>query len=311
MKTRVHGARVMLPAALTAALALGMLAAGTTSAGGLQPVGLGSADPFAVLAGTPSIENTGLTVVTGNLGIDPAAAVNGFGGPPNGTVIGEIHADDVVAEQAKGALVTAYDDAAGRPVTDTDATIGGRTLVSGVYNAGGATLDLTGTVILDGQNNPDAVWIFQATSDLVTASSSVVSLINGAQACNVFWQVTSSATLGSGSTFAGTILALTSITLNANVAVSGRALARNGTVTMISDIITRPTCATTPIAATPVPTATPQLPNTALRAGDVAVPPSALFAMIGALSLAIVLGRVIVTIRRPVAGKRQPGGRPD
>ena len=324
MKTRIHGARVLLPAALTAALAVGMLAVGTTSAGGLQPVGLGTADPFAVLAGTPSIENSGPTVVTGNLGIDPAVAVNGFGGPPNGTVVGTIHAGDVVAEQAKGALVTAYDDAAGRPVTDTDATIGGRTLVAGVYNAGGATLDLTGTVTLDGQNDPSSVWIFQATSDLVTASSSVVAFINGAQPCNVFWQVTSSATLGSGSVFAGTILALTSITMANGVTMSGRALARNGTVTMINDVITRPTCATTGIAsptpaptlpggtltptgATPAPTASPQLPNTALRAGDVAAPPPAiLVALIGALSLAIVLGRVIVVRRRPVLATRQP-----
>jgi len=196
MKTRFHGARLLLPAGIAVTLAIGLLSAGRTSAGGLMPVGLGLADPFAVLAGTPSIENTGLTVVTGDLGIDPAATVNGFGGPPNGTVVGVIHADDTVAEAAKAALVTAYDDAAGRPVTDTDATIGGRVLVSGVYNAGGATLDLTGTVTLDGQNDPTSVWIFQATSDLVTASSSVVALINGAQACNVFWQVGSSATFG-------------------------------------------------------------------------------------------------------------------
>ena len=153
MKTRFHSARLLLPAGVAVALAFGMLTAGRTSAGGLMPVGLGLADPFAVLAGTPSIENTGLTVVTGNLGIDPAAAVNGFGGPPNGTVIGETHADDTVAEAAKAALVTAYNDAAGRAVTDTDGPIGGRVLVSGVYNAGGATLDLTGTVTLDGQND--------------------------------------------------------------------------------------------------------------------------------------------------------------
>jgi hypothetical protein len=304
MKTRLPAARVLLPAALAAALAISLLAVGRTSAGGLPTVGLGAAESFAVLAGTPSIENTGLTVVTGNVGISPALAVNGFGGPPNGTVLGEIHAGDTLAGQAKGALVTAYDDAAGRPVTDTDATIGGRTLVSGVYNAGGATLDLTGTVILDGQNNPDAVWIFQATSDLVTASSSVVSLINGAQACNVFWQVTSSATLGSSSVFAGTIMALTSITVNANVAVNGRLLARDGTVTLISDIITRPSCATVtptvaPIPVGAVPTATPQLPNTALDEGGEVVDLSPLFAIFGVVALTLVARRTFVASTRP------------
>ena len=308
MKTRFHSARLLLPAAVAVALAISMLAAGRTSAGGLLPVGLGLADPFAVLAGTPSIENTGLTVVTGNLGIDPAAAVNGFGGPPNGTVVGEIHADDAVAEAAKAALVTAYDDAAGRPVTDTDATIGGRVLVSGVYNAGGATLDLTGTVTLDGQNDPNAVWIFQATSDLVTASSSVVALINGAQACNVFWQVTSSATLGSGSRFVGTILALTSITINANVAIDGRALARNGTVTMISDLINRPTCATAatatpapaPAGPTATPTGTPQLPNTATPEGTEPVSSWPVFAVIGAVAGAVLLRGVVARRRLAV-----------
>ena len=320
MKTRFHSARLLLPAGVAVALALGMFAAGRTSAGGLMPVGLGLADPFAVLAGTPSIENTGLTVVTGNLGIDPAAAVNGFGGPPNGTVIGEIHADDTVAEAAKAALVTAYDDAASRPVTDTDATIGGRVLVSGVYNAGGATLDLTGTVTLDGQGDPTAVWIFQATSDLVTASSSVVALINGAQACNVFWQVTSSATLGSGSTFVGTILALTSITIDSTVAISGRVLARNGTVTMINDLITRPTCATTatataapapvgptatPIGAPDAPeaTGTPQLPNTAFPEGTEPVVTWPAFAIIGALAGAVVMQGVVA--RRRLAAQRR------
>ena len=301
MKTRFHSARLLLPAGVAVALAISMLSAGRTSAGGLMPVGLGLADPFAVLAGTPSIENTGLSVVTGNLGIDPAAAVNGFGGPPNGTVIGETHADDTVAEAAKAALVTAYDDAASRPVTDTDATIGGRVLVSGVYNAGGATLDLTGTVTLDGQNDPTSVWIFQATSDLITASSSVVALINGAQACNVFWQVTSSATLGSSSTFVGTILALTSITIDSNVAINGRALARNGTVTMISDLISRPTCVTastaTPAPAPASPTATPQLPNTAIAEGTEPVSSWPVFAIIGAVAATVLL-RGVVARRR-------------
>ena len=257
MKTQVHGARLLLSAGIAVTLAIGMLAVGrTANAAGPAPVGLGTAAPFAVLAGTPAVTNTGATTITGDLGIHPAAAVTGF---PPGIVNGMIHAADAVALQAKSDLVIAYDDAAGRtPVTVVaGGTLGGRTLVPGVYNAGGATLDLTGTLTLDGQNDPNSVWIFQATSDLITASSSSVRFINGGQPCNVFWQVTSSATLGSGSSFAGTILALTSITMNSGVTVDGRALARNGNVTLINDTITRSTCSTPTPTPSPTPTASP------------------------------------------------------
>jgi type VI secretion system secreted protein VgrG len=160
--------------------------------------------------------------------------------------------------QAKSDLVVAYDDAAGRTPATVVAggTLGGQTLVGGVYNSGGATLGLTGTLTLDGENDPSSVWIFQATSDLITASSSTVAFINGAQPCNVFWQVTSSATLGSGSTFVGTILALTSITMADGVSMNGRALARNGAVTLINDSITVATC------SAPAPTAGVTVPPT-------------------------------------------------
>jgi hypothetical protein len=140
--------------------------------------------------------------------------------------------------------------------------------VGGVYNAGGVTLGLTGTLTLDGQNDPNSVWIFQATSDLVTASSSTVAFINGAQPCNVFWQVTSSATLGSGSTFAGTILALTSITMASGVSMNGRALAQNGDVTLINDAITLSTC------AAPTATASPALGPTVSPTVAATVPPT-------------------------------------
>jgi Ice-binding-like len=238
MKLQVHGARLLLVASTAVTLAIGMLAAGQTAfAAGPAPVGLGTAAPFAVLAGS-AVTNTGPTTITGNLGIHPgtAAAVTGF---PPGTVSGATHAADAVALQAKTDLVTAYTDAAGRTPATTVAggTLGGLTLVPGVYNAGGVVLDLTGTLTLDGQNDPNSVWIFQATSSLVTASSSSVQLINGASACNVFWQVTSSATLGSGSTFVGTIMAMTDITMANGVTVNGRALARNGAVTLINDKI--------------------------------------------------------------------------
>ncbi len=255
MNTRIGPARVLRAAGLVFVLAVSLLATGqaalaagptaaelgaTRQSAGPTTVGLGTAALFAVLAGTPAVTNTGPSIITGDLGIDPWPTVTGF---PSGTVNGAIHRADVIAQQAKNDLVTAYADAAGRPATALHRALGGLTLVGGVYNAGGVTLDLTGSLTLDGQNDPNAVWIFQATSDLVTAASSSVQLVNGANACNVFWQVAGSATLGSDSTFVGTVLALTSIIVNTHATVSGRALARNGEVTLADDTITRSTCA--------------------------------------------------------------------
>ncbi len=254
MNTRIGPTRLVRTARLATMLAACTLLAGQTAlaagptavelgpitrTAGPTAVGLGSAASFAVLAGTPAVTNTGPTIVTGDLGVDPFPTVAGF---PAGTVSGTIHRADAIARQAQDDLATAYADAADQPATTTQGTLGGLTLPAGVYTAGGVTLDLTGGLTLDGQNDPSAVWIFQATSDLVTAPSSSVQLVNGANACNVFWQVAGSATLGSGSTFAGTILALTSITMDAGVTVTGRALARNGEVTMNSDTITLSKC---------------------------------------------------------------------
>lgn len=220
-------------------LAIGAMAGRTVSAAGPAPVDLGTAANFSVLAGT-QVTNTGATTIDRDVGTFPGLSVTGF---PPGIVGGTIYAGGTTADQAQDDLTAAYLVAAGAPVTATYSTLGGLTLVGGVYNAGGATLDLTGTLTLDGQNDPSSVWIFQATSDLVTASSSAVSFINGASPCNVFWQVTSSATLGTGSTFVGTILALTSITINNGVTVYGRALARNGLVSLINDTFRTLECA--------------------------------------------------------------------
>lgn len=307
MKRQIHGATRLLPAGVAVILAIGMLAGvRTANAGGLAPVGLGTAAPFAVLAGTPAVTNTGPTIITGDLGIHPAAAVTGF---PPGIVNGTIFAGNAVALQAKSDLVTAYDDAAGRtPATPvTGGLLGGQTLVAGVYNSGGVTLNLTGTLTLDGQNDPNSVWIFQATSDLITASSSSVQFVNGGSPCNVFWQVASSATLGSGSSFEGTILALTSITMNDGVTVNGRALARNGNVTLINDSITSTMCSAVTPTPSPTPAATPLVPNTAFNGGDPAAAPWPLFVVIGAVTLA--LATIIVTVLRSAAEKGHWGGR--
>ncbi|MGW2668787.1 ice-binding family protein [Streptomyces sp. NPDC001272] len=205
------------------------------------PVPLGTAASFAVLAGS-EITNTGPTVITGDLGVSPGTAISGF---PPGIVNGTVHSGpvDPVGLQAKSDLVVAYDNAAGQA---SDATLppdaGGLTLVPGVYTAP-STLGLTGTLTLDAQGNPNAVWVFQVGSGLTTASSSNVSLINGASPCNVFWQVGSSATLGTETNFVGTIMALTSISLTTGADIDGRALARNGAVTMDTNTINRGTCA--------------------------------------------------------------------
>jgi type VI secretion system secreted protein VgrG len=230
-------------------LAIGAMAGTAANAAIVPTVGLGSAATYSILAGTPSITNTGATTIDRDVGIHPAASITGF---PPGIIAGAVHAGDAVALQAKSDLVIAYDDAAGRTGSVVaGGTLGGQTLVGGVYNAGGVTLDLTGTLTLNGQNNPNSVWIFQASSDLVTASTSSVVFINGGSPCNVFWQVTSSATLGSGSSFVGTILAMTSITLDSAVTVQGRALARNGTVTLINDHFMTSACNAAPVVVVP------------------------------------------------------------
>jgi hypothetical protein len=227
-------------AALLAAASLLALALLATDALAAQPpVGLGTADSFGVLAGQ-TVTNTGPTTINGDLGVMPGTAVPGF---PPGLVNGTIHAADAVALQAQSDLTTAYNDAAGRtPPALVSADLGGLTLTAGVYRAPGA-LGLTGALTLDAQGDPNSVFIFQAASTLITASASRVNLINGAQPCNVYWQVGSSATFGTTSAFVGNVMALTSVSLNNGVTLQGRALARNGSVTLINDTITAAHCA--------------------------------------------------------------------
>jgi hypothetical protein len=220
-----------------------------------QPtVKLGTAASFAVLAGS-TVTNTGPSTIEGSLGLAPGTAVTGF--PPGHVSNGSTYTADAVALQAKADLTTGYLDAAGRtPFVVTGTDLGGLTLAPGVYR-GSSSLGLTGTVTLNGHGDASAVFIFQAGSTLITASSSTVLLENGAQACNVFWQVGSSATLGSYSNFTGTIMALTSATLNTGVTVHGRVLARNGAVTLQNDTIAPSTCSSGTVTTTQPPTKKP------------------------------------------------------
>jgi len=204
-----------------------------------SPVNLGTAGNFAVLAGS-GITDTGPTTITGDVGTFPTTTETGFG---NVTLIGTNHIGDAVTQAAKTDLTAAYNDAAGRlPAIAVSGDLGGMILVPGVYKSA-SSLGLTGTLTLDAQGDPNAVFIFQMGSTLTTASGSNVSLINGTQSCNIFWQVGSSATLGTGSTFRGTILAFTSITDTTGVTVDGRLHAMNGAVTLDTDTITRAICA--------------------------------------------------------------------
>ena len=218
-------------------LVVGMAAVIVTPSGARAaelPVSLGVASDFAVLAGT-TVTNTGASFITGDLGVSPGTAVTGF---PPGTLIGAQHSADAAALQAQSDLTAAYDDAAGRtPATSVSGDLVGQTLTPGVYRSTSA-LGLTGTLTLDAQGDPSAVFVLQIASTLITGSASHVDLTGGAQASNVFWQVGSSATLGTASTFAGTILALTSITVTTDATIDGRALARNGAVTLDTNTIT-------------------------------------------------------------------------
>ncbi len=207
------------------------------------PIALGTACNFGILGATPSVTSVGPTNVTGDIGIWPAASIVGF---PPGTLTGVKHTGDAVAMTAQGDLTTAYNNAAaaaGGTVLPPDA--GGLTLPAGVYRttSGQPSLGITGNLTLDGGGNPNAVWIFQIVSTVTTAAgNSQIILINSANSHNVFWQVGSSATLGTNTTFAGTIMAQASITLTTGATLNGRALARTGAVTLDSNPVNVPPC---------------------------------------------------------------------
>jgi hypothetical protein len=216
---------------------LGILGPSKVISAAEAPVDLGTAANFSVLAGS-TVTNTGSSTLAQDLGVDPGSAATGF---PPGTVGGETHLGDAVSLQAQKDLTTAYNDAAGRtPFTSLAAELGGTTLIPGVYRIGAA--QVTGQLKLNAENDPQSVFIFQVDSTLTTASNSSVVFINGASPCNVYWQIGSSATLGTGTDFIGNIMAQASITMNTGANLEGRALARTAAVTLDTNSITEPIC---------------------------------------------------------------------
>jgi hypothetical protein len=223
-------------------------------------ISLGTAQNFGVLGGS-TVTNTGATNVHGNVGVSPGTAVTGF--PPGVVTGGSIHTNDAVAIQAQNDLTTAYNNIAATPCTVdlTGQNLGGLTLTPGVY-CFSTSAQLTGTLTLNALGNPNALFLFKIGSTLTTATGSSVTFINnGGSSCNkAYWQVGSSATIGTGSSFAGDILALSSITITTGASSSGRLLARNGAVTLDTNNVN--TCG---VISCPIITVNPAtLPNGAV-----------------------------------------------
>lgn len=237
-------------ALFTTTVLLALTVAPMTALAAQPTVNLGTTDSFAILAGT-TITNTGATTVNGSAGGDIGLAPGSdFPGQADVTLSGAVHISDAVATAAKTDLVAAYDDAAGRtPVTRIATELGNQTLKSGVYDSASGAFQITGTLTLDAEGDPNAVFIFLTDSTLITASSSTVRGINGARYCRVFWKVGSSATLGTNSNFMGHIFALTSISAKTGAVIQGQLLARNGAVTLDHNTITNGICAN----ASPIP----------------------------------------------------------
>jgi len=206
-------------------------------AGSPAPVPLATAGGFVVLGGS-TVTNTGLTVVTGDLGVSPGPSVTGF---PPGIVTGATHAGNATAATAQTDLTVAYNDAAGRTTgaVTVAGDLTGLTLAPGLYKST-SSLAISGAVTLTGLGDPNATFIIQVASTLTTGPGSQVILSGGAQSSNIIWQVGSSATLGTNSVFKGTIMADQSITLNTGARLDGRALARIGAVTLDTNAIANP-----------------------------------------------------------------------
>lgn len=261
-------------------MATASLAVLTVIATGLHPrvanasyyqsgVPLGSTSTFAILAAS-TVSSTGLSIVNGNLGISAGTAVTGF---PPGTLNGTFHLGDPIAAQAQLALTVAYNDAAGRTAgaVGVAGNLGGQTLTPGLYSSTSSLEISSGDLTLDAQGDPNGVFIFQTASTLVTTTNRRVILAGGAQAVNVYWQVGSSATLGTGSVFKGNILAQASISVTSGANVEGRLLVRAGGVSLDANVVTVPFNNTTGVTPEGVVPNGARLTSNPLRSGSATI----------------------------------------
>ena len=224
-------------AAATTATGTGTtVAVAATTAPAASGIALGQADFFAVLGNT-SVESSGVAVIAGQVGASngPIRGLSSIDNPAGMIIVSPQSA--LVAQQSVDDAVAEIDGGTSAPV----GALSRKTIGPGAHAA--AAFDISGTLTLDGGGDPNAVFVFVATNDLTVAGSSQVVLTGGAQACNVFWRIGSSATLGTGSIFVGTVIADVSITAAANSDVDGRLIARNGSVTLDTASIAVPTCA--------------------------------------------------------------------
>jgi hypothetical protein len=269
---RFLSARKLTSAAASGLLALGLCAlsvspavAATTIDG---PIDLGAASTFGVL-GASAVTNTGPTVVNGDVGVSPGTSITGFEGPPAGLVNGTVHATDAVASQAQLDLTEAINDAASlTPTTSGLSNLSGLSLTPGVYAGGELSLNSGGLLTLAG--TADSIWVFQAASTLTVGSAAQIQMTGGATSCNVFWQIGSSATIGTGAQFVGTVMAGISITANTGATIEGRLLADTGAVTLDTNLITVPSGCEP--GTEPVETESPEFTSPPPPAGTVGTP---------------------------------------
>jgi Ice-binding-like len=237
----------MMRATRSALVAAIVACTATSAEAGVVP--LGTAENFAVLGGS-TVTNTGPSILSGDLGVSSGTSITGF--PPGIVNGGTTHAGNAVAAQAHSDATAAYLMLAALPVTRdlTGQDLGGLTLTPGVYRFS-SSAQLTGRLTFDGQGQADPLFVFQIGSTLTTASGSSIVTINGADACDAFFQIGSSATLGTGTRFSGTLIAYASDTLTTGASVDGRVIALNGAVTLDTNDISSSHCNATAVPLPP------------------------------------------------------------
>ncbi len=242
MAIRFLSVRTLISVAATGILALGLCTVSASAAVAATvidgPIDLGAGTTFGVL-GASAVTNTGPTVVDGDLGVSPGTSVTGFDGAPAGLVNGTIHRTDAVAGQAQVDLTAAINDAASlTPTTSGLSNLSGLSLTPGVYSGGELSLNDGGLLTLAG--SADSIWVFQAASTLTIGSAAQIQITGGATSCNVFWQIGTSATIGTDADFVGTVMAGAAITANTGATIDGRLLANGTAVTLDTNTITAP-----------------------------------------------------------------------